>query len=135
MSIVTYPTPVYQNLPIETQFYLPRLAEITAITQGMTTTFTTESNIFYKGQLVRFIIPPSCGIRELNGKEAYILEVLSDTQFIADINTEGFNAFTVSTSLQLPQVLPIGTYINGVANVENAQNVQTYPNGTFIKVF
>ena len=62
-SVISYPTPPYQNPPIEPQFYQPSAFVISAITLGPQTTITTTVNNNYViGQLCRLIIPQNLWI-------------------------------------------------------------------------
>jgi hypothetical protein len=73
-TVVSYPIPPFQNVPIHAEFYLPSRFVISAVLRGKTTLVTTTINHNYvTGQLVRFIIPPSFGIRQLNEQSGYII--------------------------------------------------------------
>lgn len=70
---------------------------------------TTDDHTFVVGQSVKFIIPISCQMIQLNGKIGTILDVSDDT-FTVDINTIGFNTFVPSEEedYEIAQILPIG---------------------------
>lgn len=97
MSIVTSPFPPYQNFPIDSDFYVPNFFIVSTITVGQTTTITTTAtNNFVAGQIIRFQIPSRYRTRELNEKEAIILSISSDTEFVCDIESFGFTPFLAS---------------------------------------
>jgi len=93
-TVISYPIPAYQNLPIEPQFYQPSRFVIEDIGLGSTTTVTTETDHNYViGQLVRLLVPDVFGTIQLNGREGYVISVPSDTQVVIDINSNSYNTF------------------------------------------
>ena len=93
--------------------YIPFLCNITAVSQGQTTTITTAVNHgFIVGNQVQFVIPPQWGIRQLNNLKGYILSITSDT-ITVNIDSSNFDAFITPTVVlplvvDQPQVIPIG---------------------------
>lgn len=74
MSVISYPRPLYSD-PAIRYSYKPNRLNISAITQGATTTITTSADHnFVIGQLVRFIIPPDYGMREINNLDTPITQ-------------------------------------------------------------
>lgn len=135
MSVISYPIPAYSNVPINPQFYQPRFWFISAITRGRTTTVTTTADQdFVVGQLVRFIIPPSFGIRQLNEQQGYVISILSSTQVRVDIDSRFMDAFTSSSATTQPQIIPIGDVGNGQINNSGRTNNGTYIPGSFINI-
>lgn len=135
MSVISYPIPAYSNVPIQPQFYQPRFWFISTITRGLQTTVTTTADQdFVIGQLIRFIIPPQFGIRQLNGRQGYVIDILSATQVVVDIDSRFMDAFTSSSAPTQPQILPIGDIGNGQINAMGRTNTGTYIPGSFINI-
>lgn len=141
-SFITGPIAPESNPPIEPLWFLPSNFTITAITRGTTTTVTTTSstsapstNNFVVGQLVRFNIPPTYGIQEINGKTAYVLSKPSSSQVIVDINSTTFSAFNAAPSYgpTPPQISAIGDVNSGPINATRSTQ-QTFISGSFINV-
>ncbi len=135
MTVISYPIPAYSNVPINAQFYQPRFWFISTITRGRSTTVTTTvDQDFVVGQLVRFIIPTSFGIRQLNERQGYVTSIPSTTQVVVDIDSTAMDAFTSSSATTQPQILPIGDINTGVQNTNGRRNNITYIPGSFINI-
>lgn len=133
--IISYPIPAYSNVPIQPQFYEPRFWFISTIMNGITTTVTTTTTQdFVVGQLVRFIIPAAFGIRQLNERQGYVIQILSTTQFIVDIDSSFMDSFKTSTFTTQPQVIPIGDIGNGQINNSGRTSTGTFIPGSFINI-
>lgn len=133
-TIISYPIPAYSNVPIEPQFYQPRRFVISNITLGTTTTITTTENMDYViGQLVRLIIPPSFGTRQLNEQQAYVISIPASNQVVLDIYSIGMDAFVSSSATTKPQILAIGDINSGPTNIGRTNNT-TYIQGSFINI-
>lgn len=133
--VISYPIPAYSNVPIQPQFYQPRSYFISSITQGLTTTVTTTvDQDFVVGQLVRFIIPPAFGIRQLNEQQGYVIQIPASNQVVVNINSNQMDSFTNSTSTTRPQILPVGNIANGTQNNSGRTNNGTAPPGAFINI-
>lgn len=135
---ITGPIALYNNLPIEPQFYTPWRFVIANIVLGATTTITMTipsiTNLTYViGQLVRFIIPPTFGCRELNERTGYVIAVNQPNQVIVDINSIGMNPYIASSATTPAQILAIGDINNGGINT-GRQNNFTYIPGSFINI-
>lgn len=107
------PNAFERNPPIHPEFYKPSNFVVSNITSsGIQTQVTTvENNNFVVGQLIRFHIPNGWGIRQLNERQAYVTEIISSNQFVADINILSFDPFAAAPlplSNQFPQVSAIG---------------------------
>lgn len=134
-TVISYPIPAYSNVPIEPQFYQPRSFFISTITLGSTTTVTTTAPMDYViGQLVRLIIPPSFGCRQLNNQTGYVISIPSTTQVVLDIYSAGGDQFTSSTATTRPQILAIGDINSGTTNTSGRINNITYIPGSFINI-
>jgi len=131
MTVISYPIPAYQNLPIEPQFYKPSQFFIEDITRGKTTVVTTTAdNNYVIGQLIRLLIPPSNGIRQLNQRQAYVIGLPAADQVTLDIDSRDMDAFTTSTARTQPQIVAIGDINTGAINTGRTNNT-TYIYGSF----
>jgi hypothetical protein len=134
-GVISYPIPPYSNVPIYPQWYAPRSYFISAITLGVTTTITTTvSQDYVIGQLVRLVIPPTFGTRELNGQSGYVISIPASNQVVISINSVGYTPFQTSSATTLPQILPIGDVNTGVINDSGRSSVGTYIPGAFIDI-
>jgi len=134
-TVISYPIPIYQNLPIEPQFYQPRMFFISDIALGQTTTITTTVDHDYViGQECRLIIPPTFGTRELNNQTGFVIAIPASNQVTLDINSQGFNTFISSSATTQPQILAIGDVNTGEINTQGRINQITYINGSFINI-
>lgn len=90
------------NPPLNPQYYLPQRFNISDISFGQTTTVTTTEDLDYSvGQLVRLIIPPQFGARQLNESQGYVLSLPSSNQAVLSINSSiGVSAF-ISPSVSI----------------------------------
>ena len=129
------PIALYNNLPIEPQFYQPSRFVISAISLGPTTTITTTTDQNYVvGQEVRLLIPPSFGSYQLNNRTGFILSIPSSTQFVLDINSSmNVDAFISSSATTKAQCLAIGDINMGQINTGRTNNL-TYVPGSFLNV-
>lgn len=110
---ISYPRPLYSNPAIDTGNYKPNVFDISAISQGETTTVTTSADHDMQiGQLVRFVIPAGFGIRQLNGRSGYIISVPASNQIEVNVTTNNFDAF-ISGSGTPAQIKAIGNINQG----------------------
>ena len=113
-TVLSYPIPPYQNLPIEPQFYQPSRFVITAVSLGVTTLITTLANVNYViGQLCRLIIPPGYGCRQLNELTGYVISIPTSNQVILNIDSNNGDVFISANLPNLPQILAIGDVNTG----------------------
>jgi hypothetical protein len=137
MTVISYPIPAYQNVPIEPEFYVPRRFAISSITLGKTTLVSSaETMNFLVGQLIRLIIPNAYGAYQLNNALGYIISLPSATQVEVQIDSSvGINAFVLATNQTVvAQILPVGDINSGVITNTGRTNNQTFINGSFINV-
>jgi hypothetical protein len=74
--------------------YTPLISDITAISNGQTTTVTTsDESSFVVGQEVQFFIPFQWGIQQLNLQTGYVTAIGSSTQFTVNIDSTFYDAF------------------------------------------
>lgn len=134
MSAIVGPIAPYSNVPIEPQFYQPSRFEITDITLGITTLVETAVDHNYViGQLVRLLIPPEFGTRQLNEQQGYVIEIPNPDEVVLDIYSRGFNQFVSSTATTKPQILGIGDINSGPINTGRTNNT-TFIDGSFINI-
>ena len=134
-TVISYPIPIYQNLPIEPQFYNPGFFVISGITLGQTTTVTTTANItFQVGQLCRILIPNGYGCRQLNEVTGYVISIPAPNQVILNICSAGGDAFKSSTNTTQPTIVPIGDINSGQINSNGLSNQGLSVPGSFINV-
>lgn len=136
-GVISYPIPIYQNVPIESDFYQPRRFIIEDIDLGVTTLVTTTVDHDYViGQLIRLIIPAQFGSYQLNEAKGYVISIPSLDQVEVDIdssrNVDAFISATVTTAS--PQILAIGDVNTGPVNSEGRRNNITYIPGSFINI-
>jgi len=137
---ITGPIALYNNVPIEPQFYTPWRFVISAISLGITTTVTMTipsiTNLTYiVGQLVRLIIPPTFGCRQLNGQTAYVIGVTQPNQVTLALNSsQNVDPYIASSATTPAQILAIGDISTGAINNNGSQNQTTYVKGAFINV-
>lgn len=133
--VISFPIPAYQNLPIEAQYYKPSRFVISAITLGQTTIVTTTIDMNYViGQLVRFIIPPSFGTRQLNEQEGYVIAIPASNQVEVDISSAFMDNFISSSATTQAQILAIGDVNSGVTNSNGRTQNGTFIPGSFINI-
>lgn len=133
-GVLSYPIPLYQNAPIEPQFYKPRRFVIQDVTIGQTTLVTTTTDHDYViGQEVRLIIPAQFGCFQLNEITGFVISIPSSTQVIVDINSaqnvDPFISATATTAS--PQILAIGDINTGKINATGRVNTGTFIPGSF----
>lgn len=105
----------YRIIQYNPLFY-PRNRTVINITQAAQAVVTTSVNHNYTiGQQVRFVIPGSCGMTQLNGLQATIVAVSAAgalSTFTIDLDTTGFTAFQWPLLAVSPtsyaNVVPIG---------------------------
>lgn len=118
-GVITGPVPIYQNPPIEPQFFQPWRFVITAIGLGASTTITmtipaiTQLN-YVIGQEIRLIIPPQFGSRQLNGRTGFVVGINPPNQVVVSINSSvGVDPFIASSATTKAQILAIGDINSG----------------------
>lgn len=134
MTVISYPIPPYANVPIQSQNYQPSRFVISTIVLGSTTVVTTVTDLNYViGQLVRLIIPPTFGIRQLNEQQGYVIEIVSAIQVRLDIDSRGMDAFVSSSATTKPQILAIGDINSGYVS-STGRSIPTIDGNTQITV-
>lgn len=137
-GVLTFPIPLYQNVEIREEYYIPQRYVIDDITLGQTTTVTTDGNHDYVvGQQIRFLIPANFGSYQLNNVKGIVTSIPSPTQLVIDVdssrNVDAFlTAATVTTSS--PQIIAIGDVNSGAINNQGRTNNKTFIPGSFINI-
>jgi hypothetical protein len=129
MSVISYPIPPYQNVPITAYYYQPSQFFISAIQLGMTTIVTTTVDLNYViGQEVRLIIPPTFGCRQLNGKKGFVISIpaLNQVELSIDSSTK-VDAFILSSATTQAQILAVG-------DVNTGYSSSTGPNAPIVAI-
>ncbi len=135
MTVISYPIPAYQNVPIEPEFYQPSRFFISNITLGQTTIVTTSvDNNYVIGQQVRLIIPNLFGTRGLNEKTGFVISIISPNQVELDIYSQGMDQFINSSATTKPQILAIGDINTGLINSLVTTRSSPYIPGSFINI-
>ncbi len=131
-QVISYPIPLYANVPIKSEFYKPSRFVISAITLGSTTLVTTTADHNYVvGQLVRLIIPNANGTYQLNEQSGYVISIPAVTQVTIDIDSSTYNLFQTSSNPTQPQILAIGNIDSGKINNNGNLNTGTFIPGSF----
>jgi len=135
-TVISYPIPAYQNVPIEPQFYEPSRFVISDVTLGTTTTVTTSIDHNYVvSQQVRLLIPSAFGCFQLNNTFGYVISIPSPNEVEIQIDSsQNVNQFISATSNQSPQILAIGDISNGQTNTNGVNSNLTYIPGSFINI-
>lgn len=133
--IITYPTPPYQNPPIEPQFYQPSVFFISAITLGETTTVTTTINNNYViGQECRLLIPNGYGSRGLNEQTGLVISIPASNQVVLNINSIGVDSFINAGLPTRAQIVAVGDINNGIISSTGRVLPTTNIPGAFINI-
>lgn len=135
-GVISYPIPLYANVPIEAQYYQPSQFYISNVSLGTTTIVTATVNMNYViGQLIRLLIPASFGCSQLNNLTGYVLSIPSPNQVEIAINSsQNVNAFIPSTAATKAQILAIGDINTGVTNPNGRSPTGTFIPGSFIDI-
>lgn len=131
----TGPIALYNNVPINSDFYQPSRFVISNITLGSTTVITATSDTNYViGQLCRLIVPFQYGTRELNGQIGYVISLPSANSVELNIYSVGYSNFISSSYTTQPQIIAIGDVNTGRNNSLLVTNTQTNVPGSFINI-
>ena len=107
--------------------WAPLTQTVTSITNANPGVVTTANpHGYFTGAIVQFFFPANFGMTELIGpNKTYIILVLSPTTFTISVDTTNFTHFAISSSLQSPQVFPVGEVASTLANRERNMNTPT----------
>jgi hypothetical protein len=120
-TVISFPIPAFQNVPIEPQFYQPSRFVIVDVALGQTTTVTTNINQNYViGQEVRLLFPSKYGCGALNEKTGIVISIPTPNQVELNIYSVGVDPFIPSPiflpfeSKTPPQIVAIGDINTGL---------------------
>lgn len=137
-TVISYPIPAYQNVPIEPQFYQPSRFVITALTMGINTIVTTSTDNNYTiGQTIRLLIPAQYGSFQLNETQGYVIDIPASNQVTVTINSTMANNFIANPTGNppcQPQILAIGDNNSGQINASGRSQNNTFIPGSFINI-
>ncbi len=95
--------------------YIPEVRNIVSITRGTTTTVQFSVNHGYHlDETLRFIVPSSFGMVEINGLKGKVLSIPNAASIVVDIDSSAFTAFVfissavASVGATFAQTAPIG---------------------------
>lgn len=133
-SVISYPIPLYQNVPIQAGHFQPSQFFISAVTLGITTIVTATTTMNYSiGQEIRLLIPPSFGCIQLNGQSGFVISLPASDQVEITIDSTNSNAYIASAStVQSAQIVAIGDINNGITSSTGANIPTTNVPGAFI---
>lgn len=136
VSPIKGPVPPFNNPPIEPQFFQPSRFAISNITLGMTTIVTTTLDMNYViGQLIRLIIPPTFGCRQLNETQGYVISLPASNQVEVTINSsQNVDPYIASSATTMAQILAIGDINSGITSSTGRIIPTTNIPGSFINI-
>ncbi len=135
-TVISYPIPLYANVPIHAEYYQPSRFVISGVTLGQTTLVTTTIDTNYViGQQIRLIIPASFGCFQLNESQGYVLSIPSSNVVELSINSsQNVDAYISSSATTPAQILAIGDVNSGQINTNGISSTLTYVPGSFIDI-
>lgn len=134
-TVISYPIPIYQNVPIHDEYYLPTRFVISNIDIGTVTIVTTAlPHNFVVGQEVRLLVPNGYGSTKLSGISGLVIEIPSTTQVTLDIFSIGVDPFISASLSQQPQIIPIGDVNSGKINASGRIMQGTFIPGNFLNI-
>lgn len=96
--------------------FSPTASIITAISNANPAVVTVSDAYDYlEGSYVRLVFYDSYGMPELNDR-VFLLTPIDDTTFSIDVDTTNLGAFSVGSSNQEPQVIPVGEISSTLQN-------------------
>jgi hypothetical protein len=117
--------------------FLPTIQGVIAVAQGNPSLVTTAAmHNFVVGQEVQFQIPPPYGMRQLDGRTGYILQIPTPTTFTVTIDSTYFDSFinvipTPPVVYDPAQVAGIGDANTGFSNPGGIPPVPNFIPGAF----
>ena len=130
------PVPLFNNPPIMPENFISWRFFITNITLGATTLVTLSiPSVTYLnysvGQLIRLLIPPQFGCRQLNNQTGYVLELMEPNQVVLNIDSRGGDPFVSNAARTQPQTVPVGDINSGQINNNGTQSILNFIPGSF----
>jgi hypothetical protein len=112
-TVISYPIPAYQNVPIMAQYFKPSQFIISNVILGSQTIVqTTENTNYVIGQEIRLIIPPSFGCRQLNNQTGYVISINANqvtTTIDSSVNVSPYISSSATTPAQILAIGDINT--------------------------
>ena len=135
-GVVSYPIPLYSNVPIQPQNYQPSRFVISDVTLGITTIVTTTQDMNYViGQEIRLMIPPSYGCIQLNGQSAYVISLPATDQVEVNIDSSrNVDSYTSGAIYESAQIVAIGDINSGILSSTGTNLSSTNVPGAFINI-
>ncbi len=135
MAIVG-PVPPFNNPAIQAYYYQPSVFDISAVSLGALTTISTSVNHNYViGQLIRLIIPPSFGCRQLNERQGQVVSIPAANQVIVNIDSsQNVDSYIASSATTVAQILAIGDISNGYTSSTGINIPSVTIPGAFINI-
>lgn len=104
--------------------FAPQARIISGITNANPAVVTvTEEYDYLAGSYVRLVFYDDYGMPELN-EQVYLLTPIDETTFSIDVDTSNMGAFSVGSSDQDPQVIPVGEVASTLQNATRNTLVQ-----------
>jgi hypothetical protein len=129
------PQPIYNNPPIEPQFFQPSRFVISAVSLGVTTTITTSvAHNYVLGNLVRLGFPNGYGCAQINKSVGYVVSLPSTTQIQINLNSIGTDPFIAANLKQQPQIVAVGEINSGQINANGRMPTNTFIPGSFMNI-
>jgi len=101
----------YRKINVDPLFY-PRNRYIVNINETTNTVSTSVAHGLTPGQVVRLKIPAAAGMVELDNRSAIVVSITDEYNFVIDIDTSTFTAFSWPTIAKqpssFPQMTPMG---------------------------
>jgi len=137
-TVLSSPIPIYQNLPIDADFYIPSRFVISDITLGITTIVETSVDHNYViGQEIRLLIPSVFGCFQLNESQGNVLSIPADNQVEVSIDSNrNVDPFIASSDTfpAVAQILAIGNLNSGAINTNGRMSNINYIPGSFLNI-
>lgn len=137
-TVISFPIPPYQNVPIEPQFFQPSQFVISDVTLGQTTIVTTAINHNYDlGQLIRLLFPSKYGCGLLNEQTGYVISIPALDEVEVTINSTNSDPFIPSPtflpfqSKTAPQIVAVGEINTGAINSNGNRSTSISIPGSF----
>lgn len=136
-QVISYPTPYYNNnIPIDSDFYIPSRFVISAVTLGQTTLIETSVDHDYViGQQIRLFIPKGYGCVQLNWKTGYVISIPNTNEVVVAIDSSiNVNQFIAADLRNSPAITAIGDINSGIQSSTGVVIPSTAIPGSFINV-
>jgi hypothetical protein len=122
------------NPPIHPEYFKPRVFDIAAIANGLSTLVTTTvKHDYVVGQEVRFLISQLYGERQLNEKTGLVTSIPAINQVVVNIDSSFFDVFVpnLTSNTTQPQIVAIGDINSGAINRHGRVRNHPYIPGSF----